>query len=72
MASSLSGSVVAGTAGMSDMSSGAELLMLWMTSSSGTIPAGDGDCCCADIDADGRTGGCGMMPRLTGDFVCCS
>lgn len=43
--------------GMSDMSSGWDGSMLWMTSSSGTAPSGG--CCggsCAVIDTDGRSG----------------
>lgn len=44
--------VAAGAAGMSEMSSGWELPMLLMTSSSGM--AGPGDGCCDDIDADDR------------------
>lgn len=51
--------VEAGAAGMSEMSRGAELPMLWMTASSGTNPAGDGDGCCAVIDADDRDGAVG-------------
>lgn len=51
--------VVPGAAGMSDMSSGTELPMFWMTSSSGTNPAGDGDGCCADIGADDWDGAVG-------------
>lgn len=44
--------VAAGAAGMSEMSSGWELPMLLMTCSSGIPPAGAGDGCCDDIDAD--------------------
>lgn len=55
MASSLLVALVV-AAVMSDMSSGTELPMLWITSSSGTILAGDGDGCRADIDADARDG----------------
>lgn len=46
--------VAAGAAGMSEMSSGWELPMPLMTSSSGIAPASDGDGVCDDIDADNR------------------
>lgn len=55
--------VAAGAAGMSEMSSGCELPMPLMTSSSGFAPAGPGDGCCDDIGADDR----GAVRYETGD-----
>lgn len=43
-----------GAGGMSDMSRGWELPMLLITCSSGIVPSGVWDGCCAVIDADDR------------------